>query len=115
MKASYLATVGAVILLAVGCATSPRAAGPVAPAQPQLMVISAVFGADTKFADVTHRVNDLLNESPHSFRVRPRKLLVDPTPGVKKTLVIIYEYKGQRHTFTTKSGGRVSRESLENA
>jgi hypothetical protein len=121
MKMSYLAVVGAIIIFAAGCATSPRTTETAnvktsAPAQAQLLVISAVFGTtDAKFVDVTSRVNDLLNHSPHSFRVRPKKLLVDPAPGAKKTLVIIYEYNGQRHTLTTKSGSRVSLTSLESA
>jgi len=42
-------------------------------------------------------------------------MLVDPTPDATKTLVIVYEYKGQQHTLTKGQRGRVSIQILKEA
>jgi len=73
-----------------------------------LLIISAAYGSGTKFSDVTDRVDDLLRQPGAVFFARPEWLLADPTPGWNKALVIVYEAKGQRHTFATGEGGRVS-------
>jgi hypothetical protein len=36
----------------------------------------------------------------------------DPTPSLRKEFMVVYEYGGQRHTFTTHDGGPCSRELL---
>ncbi|MGH8024951.1 MAG: hypothetical protein ACRED1_15275 [Limisphaerales bacterium] len=74
-------------------------------------MISAVFGTGRKWADVTYRVDDLLHQPSAVFYARAPWLGVDPNPGWNKTLVIVYEFKGQRRIFTT-SGGRVSVQEL---
>jgi hypothetical protein len=75
-------------------------------------VISAAYGSGTSFADVTYRVNDLLHQPSVEFFARPEWLNADPTPGWNKALVIVYEFKGRRHIFTTGEGGKVSVEQL---
>jgi hypothetical protein len=39
-------------------------------------------------------------------------LEADPTPGWNKALVVVYEFKGRRHTFSCGEGARVSAEIL---
>jgi hypothetical protein len=101
-------------LLAAGCATSHNISSPHHPpleaATPaaDLLIISATYGSGSNFSDVTYRVNDLLRQPDVEFTARPQWLGADPTPGWNKALVIVYEFKGQRHTFTTGEGGKVS-------
>jgi hypothetical protein len=73
-----------------------------------LLLISAVYGSGTRYADVTYRVNDLLHQPAVEFYASPEWLQTDPTPGWNKALVIVYEFKGRRRTFATGEGGRVS-------
>lgn len=74
----------------------------------QLLIISAAFGSGTHYSDVTDRVNDLLKPPGAEFPVNPGSLQTDPTPGTWKNLVIIYEFRGKRHIFTTDEAGKVS-------
>lgn len=78
----------------------------------ELLIISALYGSGTKFADVTHRVDELLRKPGAEFFARPQWLHADPTPGWNKRLVIVYKFNGQRRTFQTGEGGRVSRDRL---
>jgi hypothetical protein len=113
MKLHHLLILGAGFLIA-GCATSPTASSDLHPpsAEPtlaaDLLIISATYGSGTNFADVTYRVNDLLRQPDVEFFARPEWLAADPTPGWNKALVIVYEFKNCRHTFTAGEGGRVS-------
>lgn len=129
MKASRLTCLGVGILLVAGCAspfpakvppTKPSPAkvpsahrgASAVPATDDLLVISAVYGSGTSFADVTDRVREMIHEPTAEFFVRPEWLHADPTPYWNKALVIVYEFKGKRHTFTRGEGGGVSREIL---
>jgi len=105
-------------LMVAGCA-SPTKTGSVhrlpamapTPAA-DLLIISATYGSGTQYSDVTYRVNDLLRQPCVEFFARPEWLSADPTPGWNKALVIVYEVKGHRHTFTTGEGGKVSASAL---
>lgn len=118
MKKHYLLFIGLVVLVIAGCASRSDisrsgdlpAAVP-APAPP-LLVISAVYGSGVKFADVTCRVDQLLHQPDSEFFARPEWLNADPTPGWNKALIITYEYKDRRHTFTTGEGGKVNLQLL---
>ena len=101
------------VLVGAGCATGGPAAmnhfPPSAGSAPSanLVIISATYGSGTNFADVTERVNDLIHQPNVEFFSRPEWLHADPTPGWNKTPVIVYEFKGRRHIFSTGEGGRV--------
>jgi hypothetical protein len=118
MKSLSLLAISACLLIAGGCTTPPHPVAkpgrpaPAASAAANLLIISAVYGSGAKFDDVTYRVNDLVHQPEVEFFARPEWLVADPTPGWNKALVIVYEFKGQRHTFTTGEGGRVSAEIL---
>ena len=73
-----------------------------------LLIVSAVYGSGTHFADVTYRVNDLLRDPDVEFFAQPGWLNADPTPGWNKALVVVYEVDGQRRVFTTGEGGSVT-------
>ena len=105
-------------LLAAGCCTSrnpsSRLHPPLEATTPaaDLLIISATYGSGTNYSDVTYRVNDLLRQPDVEFTARPEWLAADPTPGWNKALVIVYEFKGRRHVFTTGEGGKVSVSAL---
>jgi hypothetical protein len=117
MRRSVLTGFGIVLCLTLtaGCASQPRATRP-APKTPSpfadLLVIAAVYGSGTSYVDVTYRVNDLIHQPDVVFFARPEWLQKDPTPGWNKALVIVYEHRGQRCTFATGEGGRVSADVL---
>jgi hypothetical protein len=108
-------------LLAAGCATShdtadsprPEPTG-LSPAT-KLLIITAAYGSGVQYAEVTARVDELLHKSDGDFWANPKWLGVDPTPGWNKALVIIYEFKGQRHTITRSEGWKVNTAILEAA
>ena len=105
-------------LLAAGCVAchnpSSRLHPPLEATTPaaDLLIISATYGSGTNYSDVTCRVNDLLRQPDVEFTARPEWLAADPTPGWNKALVIVYEFKGHRHTFATGEGGKVSVSAL---
>lgn len=117
MKTIPALVLGLSLLVTAGC-SNPRPhhhpAGvtriPKVEASPaaDLLIISAVYGSGTKFADVTYRVNDLLRQPDVEFFARPEWLNADPTPGWNKALVIVYEIDGKRSTFAASEGGKVS-------
>jgi hypothetical protein len=121
MKAPCWVAIGVSVSIALvaGCASQSQVPKPPAPAtisspSADFLLISAVYGSGTHFADVTHRVNDLLHPRDEwVFFARPDWLHADPTPGWNKALVIVYEFKGERHIFTTGEGGGVSLEQLK--
>ena len=118
MKRLQLLTIGVGLLLVAGCTTprhttkKPGRPATAASASANLLIISAVYGSGKKFDDVTYRVNDLVHQPEVEFFARPEWLATDPTPGWNKALVIAYEFKGQRRSFTTGEGGRVSADIL---
>lgn len=114
---------GLLAVLMMGCAapsnSTPSASRPAA-ALPspsaELLVISAVYGSGTSYADVTYRVNELVHQPGVEFFARPEWLQADPTPGWNKVLVIVYEHRKQRSIFSCGEGGRVNAAILiENA
>jgi hypothetical protein len=102
MKTIYLIAIGAIILVA-GCAKSRdalQAAG--------ITIVSATYGSGTSFADVTSRVKDSLRQPNAECFANPKSLETDPSPGWNKTLVIVYEFKWQRHLLAVGEGGKVN-------
>lgn len=113
MKTLHLLVIAASIAFVAGCASpsnDPRQHPPTAISSPSAgwLVVSAVYGSGVHYTDVTYRVDELLRQPNVEFFARPEWLHADPTPGWNKALVIIYEFNGRRHIFTTGEGGRVS-------
>jgi hypothetical protein len=61
-------------------------------------IVSASFGTGQKWADVTERVKQLA-ESSQVVRVNAHSLGVDPAPGWRKRLEIVYTEDGERRTY----------------
>ena len=78
----------------------------------EFQVLSATYGSGGKVAEVTDRVNQLLQATNAEFWAHPNSLGADPCPGWNKQLTIIYEFQGKRHLFTTGEGGHVSAAGL---
>ena len=55
---------------------------------------------------------ELIGASRAEFRTTESTLLTDPTPGLRKEFMVIYEIGGQRRTFTTYDGGPCGRDLL---
>jgi hypothetical protein len=112
MKTPFLFAIATGLLVA-GCAAPRQANLPLAPRAADspaagVLIVSATYGSGTNVADVTDRVDDLLHQPGVEFFARPEWLHADPMPGWNKALVIVYEFKQRRHTFTTGEGGKVS-------
>src|ERR1700722_7212301 len=101
MKTHFWVAFGGAIALVAGCASQSQARKPSALAtisspSDDFLVVSAVYGSDVYFADVTRRVDELLHNRDDTLLARADWLRTDPAPGCNKTLVIVYEFKGRR-------------------
>jgi hypothetical protein len=118
MKTHCWFAIGVGMALVAGCASQSKVPKPPAPAtissrSDDLLVVSAVYGSDIYFADVTRRVDDLLHDRDGAFMASAEWLRADPMPGWNKALVIVYEFKGRRQMFTAGEGHKVSLEQLK--
>jgi hypothetical protein len=105
MKILCLLVLGGGLLVFSGCGSSS-----------DVKVISAVYGTGTNFVEVTAIVNKFLVQKPsNKFFANPKWLQADPTPGWNKALVIVYEFKNQRHVFTAGEGDAVTAQGLRDA
>jgi hypothetical protein len=57
-------------------------------------VQSAAFGTRKNFSDVTERVTELLHTRTDGFMVNAREMDMDPSPGKKMRLTILYASQG---------------------
>jgi len=80
--------------------------------RPDIKIIKATFGGGRKWADVTTRVQDLVDILEDGFRVSTKDLKKDPTPGWKKALRISYSVNGKTYKRKFKEGKRVSLRDL---
>ncbi|WP_031499643.1 hypothetical protein [Bryobacter aggregatus] len=66
-------------------------------AQQEFRILRAEYGVDNRWTDVTERVQNLVRGDGVEFRV-DGETLIDPLPGVQKTLRIRYSYQGRMRT-----------------
>jgi len=85
----------------------PRLSGP----DGSIVLISATYGAWRSFVDASVKVADTLDKQI-SFEVRPEWYGTDLMPGWGKSLVIIYEFRGNRCTYVATPREKVSYERL---
>ncbi len=77
--------------------------GTLAPKVPTLRILRATYGAGRRAtSDVTASVAARVSNGTLSIPVTPDALGGDPAPGNVKTLMVEYEYNGQRLTATAK-------------
>ena len=62
----------------------------------KLRILTAVYGASGKEADVTEKVKQLIEVERGSFSVSPNDLGADPNPGWNKSLYVVYMKGGVR-------------------
>jgi len=77
-----------------------------------VQILSAVYGAGGKDADVTDRVQELVEEKRKRFSVNPRDLGADPNPGWNKSLRIVYLKDGVRREQRHGENARVLPDSF---
>jgi hypothetical protein len=97
-----------ILLARAGLAPAPTA--PASTGEPR--ILAAYFGTGGTFADVTARVAELIQTEPGGFGTTGDVLGADPFPNLRKEFMVVYEYGGQRHAFTTYDGGPCGREIL---
>jgi hypothetical protein len=61
-----------------------------------LRVLRAYYGADGQFANVTDALRSRIDDGRLFLRVDNYSMGVDPRPGVRKSLRVLYVYNGQR-------------------
>ena len=66
------------------------------PRERGLRVLRAYYGAQGQFANVTDAVTSRINDGRLVLRVDNYSMGVDPVPGVRKSLRVLYLYDGQR-------------------
>ena len=69
-----------------------------------LRLQQASYGAGDRVSDVTDRLQDLVQNNALEFRVDNRAIGVDPAPGMRKQLVVVYFYRGQRREVSAFEG-----------
>lgn len=64
-----------------------------------LRILRAYYGAEGQFVNVTDAVRSRMDEGRLSFRVDNHSMGVDPSPGARKRLRVLYIYDGQRRNI----------------
>ena len=72
----------------------------------EITILSAKYGADEKWVDVTAKVKDLFDKK--EIIKSGNRLGGDPIFGTKKSLVIEYNINGDTQTKTFKEGSQVN-------
>lgn len=69
-----------------------------------LVILSAKYGIEDKFADVTILLNSLITEDKLTILANNQNLGSDPYPGKVKQLIVDYALNGKRETSTITEG-----------
>ncbi len=78
------------------------------PSQNQgVYIVRARYGYGNQTLDVTDRVQGMVRNGRMEFRVGNDTLGTDPAPGRRKSLEIVYRYRGQEQRVRTDEGGVV--------
>lgn len=63
----------------------------------KIEIVSAIYGNGAKTADVTKKLQELIDKGECNIWVRNHILLVDPAKGVQKHLKVVYKENGNKH------------------
>ncbi len=74
----------------------------------QVRVLSAVWGADGRYDNVTRRVQDLANSGRYSFEADTDTLRSDPAKGKRKAFRVQYQTRAGTFTDSVREGDRFS-------
>jgi hypothetical protein len=73
-----------------------------------ITIQSAEYGMGKKVADVTDKVEQLLQAHPEGIDVFYKTLDADPLPGKHKQLTVKYDYMGTNHVIVVPGGRKLS-------
>jgi hypothetical protein len=73
----------------------------------ELNILTAIYGAREKWADVTSVVKARKSENRISFVVGNDIFRIDPLPGVRKSLKVTFVYRGKTHSIETSEDDRL--------
>lgn len=69
-----------------------------------LQIITARWGAGTKYQNVTRRLQGMVRNNRLSVKVTPQNMGGDPTPGVSKKVIVDYRYQSRQRQVTRVEG-----------
>jgi hypothetical protein len=67
-------------------------------------IISARYGIQGNYRDVTRTVRDFISGHAISMQVSNRNLETDPAPGQEKEMVVVYEENGEKKELQIQEG-----------
>jgi hypothetical protein len=67
-------------------------------------IISARYGIQGNYRDVTHPVRNFISGHAISMKVSNRNLETDPAPGKEKEMVVVYEENGNKKELHIREG-----------
>jgi hypothetical protein len=70
----------------------------------QLQINSARWGSGSRYQNVTSRLQGMVRNNRLSVKVTPQNMGADPTPGVSKTLIVVYRWQGRQQNVTKVEG-----------
>jgi hypothetical protein len=70
----------------------------------QLQISSARWGSGSRYQNVTSRLQGMVRNNRLSVKVTPQNMGADPTPGVSKTLIVVYRWQGRQQNATRVEG-----------
>jgi hypothetical protein len=65
-----------------------------------LRILQAFYGVPGRQADVSGRLQGMVNNGTLSLRVNNDSMGTDPAPGTRKQLYVVYSYRGQQQKVT---------------
>lgn len=69
-----------------------------------LQITSARWGSGSRYRDVAPRLQGMVRNNRLSVKVTPENMGADPTPGVSKTLIVVYRWQGRQQNVTKVEG-----------
>lgn len=69
-----------------------------------LQINSARWGSGSRYQNVASRLQGMVRNNRLSVKVTPQNMGADPTPGVSKTLIVVYRWQGRQRSVTKVEG-----------
>jgi hypothetical protein len=77
-----------------------------------LVILSAIFGVDTRHKDVTARVAEIVQPQADPVVVSNLTLQANPAHYIVKNVVINYTYRGEKNIISIREGDLLSYQRL---
>jgi hypothetical protein len=69
-----------------------------------LQITSAQWGSGSRYQNVAGRLQGMVRNNRLSVKVTPENMGGDPTPGISKTLIVVYRWQGRQQNVTKVEG-----------